>query len=61
MEVVDGSHAGQSQGGWLQVGRCRSTSPVRDEDTGDTRSHRLPGAQLWVGPSRNCSVFLERP
>ena len=26
-----------------------------------TRSHHHPGAQLWVGSSRNWSVFLERP
>ena len=28
MEVVDGMHAGQSQGGWSHVGRCRGTSRV---------------------------------
>ena len=61
MEVVDGMHSWQSQGGWSHVGRCRSTCRVRGEDTDDTRSHRRPGAQLWVGLSRNWSFFLERP
>ena len=31
------------------------------EYTDYTRSHRHPGAQFWVGLSRNWSVFLERP
>ena len=31
MEVVDGVHAGQSQGGWTHAGRCRSTSRVRGD------------------------------
>ena len=31
MEVVDGVHEGQSQGGWLHVGRCQSTSRVRGD------------------------------
>ena len=56
MEVVLGRHAGQSQG----VVACRSTSPVRGEDAVDTRSHNLPGAQLWVGLSCNWSVFRGR-
>ena len=30
---------------------------MRGEDTHDTRSHRLPGAQICIGSSRNCSVF----
>ena len=57
MEVLDGIHAGQSQGGLSHVERCRSTFRVQ----GDTRSHRLAGAQLWVGSSRNWSVFFGRP
>ena len=28
MEVVDDMHAGLIRGGWLYVGRCRSTSRV---------------------------------
>ena len=35
--------------GWSHAGRYRSTSTVRSEDTDDTRSHRPPDAQLWVG------------
>ena len=31
MEVVDGMHAGQSQGGWSHVCRCRSISRVRGD------------------------------
>ena len=31
------------------------------EYTDYTRSHHHPGAQFWVGSSRNWSVFLERP
>ena len=27
----------------------------------DSRSHRRPGAQHWLGSSRNWSVFLKRP
>ena len=51
--VVDGMHAGQGQGGWSHIGRCRSTSSERGKDTGNTRSHRRPNAQLYVGSSRN--------
>ena len=61
MEVVDGKHVGRSQGGLRHVGRCLSTSRVRGEDTDDTQSHRLPGAQLWVWSSLNWSVILGRP
>ena len=61
MQVVDGMHAGQSQVGWSHDGRCCSTSRVLGEVTDDTRSHRCPGAQLWLGSSRNWSVFMERP
>ena len=42
------------------VGRCRSISRVYGEYTDYTRSHHHPGAQFWVGSSRNWSVFLER-
>ena len=34
---------------------------VRLEDSGDSRSHCFPGAQLWVGLSHNWLVFFERP
>ena len=34
---------------------------MRGEDTDGTRSHCRPGAQLWVGRSRNWLVFLEWP
>ena len=61
MEVVVGRHAGQSQGTWSHVGRCWSTSRVRGLDTDDNRSHRLPGMQLLVGLSQNCSIFWGRP
>ena len=40
-------HAGQSRGGWSHVGRCRSTSQVRGDDT---RSHHRPGALGRVEP-----------
>ena len=39
MEVVDGMHAGQGQGGWPHVGRCRSVFEVR----GDTLITPLSG------------------
>ena len=45
IEVVVGRYAGQCQGGWSHVRRCQSTNCVGGEDT-DTRSHRLPDAQL---------------
>ena len=38
LEVVDGMHAGQSQGGWSHVGRCRIVSRVRG-DTLMTHDH----------------------
>ena len=55
MEVMDGMHAGQSQGGF----RC--SLRVRGEDNDNTRSHRHLGAQLWVGSCQNRSVSLEDP
>ena len=58
--LVDYVHAGQSEGGWSNVGRCRSTSRVRGEDTDDTQSHRRPRAPLLVRSSRNLSLFLKR-
>ena len=58
MEVVVGRHAGQSQGGLVARRGMLNTSWVRGEDT---RSHRLPGVQLWVGSSQNWSVFRGRP
>ena len=46
LEVVDDMHAGQSQGGCLHIGTCRSTSQVRG-DTLMTPDHIA--VQLWVG------------
>ena len=47
---------------WLVVcRRFRSISRVCGEYTDCTRSYHHPGAQFWVGSSRNWSVFLERP
>ena len=46
--------------GLPHVGRSWSPSRVQCEDTDDTRSHRLPGKQLWVGCSWKLSVFTER-
>ena len=47
---------------WLVVCRkCRRISRVCGEYTDYNRSHHHPGAQFWVGSSRNWSVFLERP
>ena len=40
MAVVDGMHAGQSQGGWSRVWRCRSTFRVRG-DTMMTPGHTV--------------------
>ena len=51
----------EKAGGWSHIGKCRSISRVRREYTDDARSHHLLGAKLWVGSSRNWSVFLERP
>ena len=44
--------------GWSHVDRCREIG-VRCEDPDDTRSYRLPGAQLWVGSSGNWTVCRE--
>ena len=57
--VVDLRHARQSEDGLSHVGCCQSTSRVQCEDTDDSRSHRLPGAKLWIGLNRNWSVFWE--
>ena len=46
--------------GCSNVGRCRSTSRVRSKDTDDSRSHRHPCAQLWVGISRSSGKALTR-
>ena len=59
MELVFGKHAGQGQ--VVYVGRCRSISRVCGEYIDYTKSHHHPGAQFWVGSSRNWSVFLQRP
>ena len=58
------------EGGWYACGtnqrwlvEFREMSehiPSARRYTDDTRSHRCPGAQLWVGSSPNWSVFLER-
>ena len=61
IDVVDGLHAGKSQGGWSHVVRCRSIYRVQGKDNDETRSHRRPGALLWVELSRNWSIFHERP
>ena len=61
MEVVDDVHEDKAKRDWSHVGRCRSISRVRSEDTNDIPSHRLPGAQLWIGSSQNCLVFRGRP
>ena len=61
MKVVAGKHPGQGQEDLSYFGRCTSTSQVRGGDSDDARSHHLPGAQLWVGSSRNWSVFRGRP
>ena len=61
MEMVVGEHVGQSQQVWSHVGICRCTSRVRDEESDDARSHRLPGAQLLVWLSQNFSIFWGRP
>ena len=53
-------HAGQSIGGLSHFGRFRSISRVRGEDYDDTRNHRRSDAQLWIGSSRNLSVFLDK-
>ena len=58
--LVDYVHAGQSEGGWSHVGRCRSASRVRGEDTDDSQSDRHPRAPLWVRSIRNLSLFLKR-
>ena len=65
MELVLGKHAGQSQ----VVGRMSGDAGAFLESVGKecgvytdyTRSHHHPGAQFWVGSSRNWSVFLKRP
>ena len=60
MEMVDRKHAGQSQGGWSHVGRCRGTSRVRG-DTLMTPDHTtVQVCSYWVGSSRDWSVFLGR-
>ena len=52
---------GTKPGSCSHVWRCLSIFRVRVEFTDYTRLHHHPGAQLWVGSSRNWSVFLERP
>ena len=51
------SMRGQSQ----VVGRMSGDAGAFQECVGNTRSYHHPGAQFWVGSSRNWSVFLERP
>ena len=61
MELVLGKHAGQSQ----VVGRMLGDAGAFPECVGNTpdytRSYHHPGAQFWVGSSRNWSVFMKRP
>ena len=57
MELVLVKHAGQSQ----VVGRMPEHFQSVLEYTDYTRSYHHPGAQYWVGSSRNWSVFLKRP
>ena len=40
---------------------CREMSEHFQSASEDTRSHRLPGAQLWVWSSWNWSALLRRP
>ena len=60
MEVVDGVHAGQSQGLGC-MSEILEHFPGARQHTDDTRSHRLPVAQLWVGSRRNWPVILRIP
>ena len=60
IELVLGKHMGQSK----VVGRMWGDAgafPACGEYAYYTRSHHHPGAQIWVGSSRNWSVFLEGP
>ena len=57
MEVVVGRHAGQSQG----VGSMSGDTGAFPECKVYTLITHHAGAQLWVGSSRNWSVFLEWP
>ena len=47
--------------GCVACREIKKHSQVLSVDTDDTQSHRLPGTRLWVGSSRNWSVFLGRP
>ena len=61
MELVLGKHAGQSQVVGCMSGDAGAFPECVWEYTDYTRSYHHPGAQFWVGSSRNWSVFLERP
>ena len=54
---------GWKKGGLLVV--CREMpehfSRAKWSGTDDNRSHRRPGAQLWVGSNWNWSTFIGRP
>ena len=56
MGVVYSMHAGQSQGVGLM---SRDAGALIECE--EIKKHRRPCALLWVGSSRNWSVFLERP
>ena len=57
MEVMVGKYADKARIGWPHVSRCRSTSQERGEETDETQSHHLSGAQLRVGSGRKWSVI----
>ena len=60
MELVLGRHAGQSQV-FCRMSGDAGAFPECGEYTDYTRWYHHPGAQFWVGSSRNWSVFQKRP
>ena len=59
IKVVDGMHVREKG-----LDACREmpeNCPSARRYTDDTRSHRCPGAQLWLWSSRNWLVFQKRP
>ena len=59
MEMVVDKHARQSQTKLVacQDVACQGSSQVGSEDTDDSGSHHLPGAQFWVEQSQNWLAF----